>query len=245
MRTFFEETEAKGYIGLLYFVYRNIFPFLDPKEAFFGGRTCVHQIFAEADAHYEIIYMDIISLYPFVNYQLKYPVNVPEIIHPELMNVDWTKPEEIVHDGLYKVRVIPPKNVFLPVLPMRVNKDDPRLMFMLCNKCANKNSKGKQIINGAIKCNHSDAERGWTSTMTSIELRVALSEGYKITHCYRIWKYKEFDNLFKEYVQRFMKMKIESSGFPSTVETLEQKMEWKNGLNIYYYLSKYVSFRLL
>jgi len=66
--------------------------------------------------------------------------------------------------------------------------------------------------------------------MTSIELRTALHQGYKITLCYRIWKYTEFDNLFKDYVQTFMKMKIESSGFPSDIQTDEQRMQWALGI---------------
>jgi len=65
--------------------------------------------------------------------------------------------------------------------------------------------------------------------MTSLELRKALQEGYKITRCYRIWKYSEFDNLFKEYVQTFMKMKIESSGFPSEIQTPDEKVAWAKG----------------
>jgi hypothetical protein len=65
--------------------------------------------------------------------------------------------------------------------------------------------------------------------MTSLELRTALQEGYKITRCYRIWKYNEFDNLFKDYVQTFMKMKIESSGFPSEIQTHDEKAAWAKG----------------
>jgi hypothetical protein len=101
---------------------------------------------------------------------------------------------------------------------------------MLCNKCANTKSKQGPVLRGQITCNHSEKERSWTSTMTSIELRTALQQGYKITRCYRIWKYNEFDNLFMEYVQTFMKMKIESSGFPSDIQTNEQKMEWVTGI---------------
>ena len=67
------------------------------------------------------------------------------------------------------------------------------------------------------------------STMTSIELHTALQQGYKITRCYRIWKYTEFDNLFKDYVQTFMKMKIESSDFPSEIQTSDEKVAWAKG----------------
>jgi hypothetical protein len=178
--------------------------------------------------------MDIISLYPYVNFSLQYPIKVPEVIRPSECVVEWTKPEQIEFDGLYKVRVVPPMGLFLPVLPMRVNKQDPRLLFMLCAKCANVHSSSKKrpVVKGVIMCHHNEDERGWTSTMTSIELRAALTEGYKITRCYRIWKYNEFDNLFKEYVQTFMKMKIESSGFPSNVQTPEEQTAWAKGFSI-------------
>jgi hypothetical protein len=174
--------------------------------------------------------MDIISLYPYINFALDYPIKTPEIIRPENPSVNWTLPEHIEHEGLYKVRVLPPKALFLPVLPMRVNKKDPRLMFMLCNRCANTESKGNLVIQGPIKCIHGDKDRGWTSTMTSMELRVALREGYIITRCFRIWKYNEFDNLFKDYVQTFMKMKIESSGFPADIQADDQKLKWTMGI---------------
>jgi hypothetical protein len=232
MREFFNETETKGAIGQFGTSKNsNFFFFLDGKDAFFGGRTCVHKIQAEANAENELVYMDIISLYPFINFSLQYPVKVPEIIRPDDCVVNWRKPEDIAYDGLYKVRVVPPKGLFLPVLPMHVNKEDPRLMFPLCIKCANKYGTAKQnpTVSGPLKCNHAEDERGWTSTMTSLELRAALAEGYKITRCYRIWKYTEHENLFKEYVQTFMKMKIESSGFPSNVQSPEEQTAWAKG----------------
>ena len=68
------------------------------------------------------------------------------------------------------------------------------------------------------------------STISSIELREALRHGYRVSRCYRIWKYSKFENLFKKYVQTFMKMKIESSGFPSHITNQEQKEEWAKGL---------------
>jgi hypothetical protein len=175
-----------------------------------------------------------------VNFSLQYPIKVPEVIRSPECVVEWSDPDQIEHDGLYKVRVVPPKGLFLPVLPMRVNKQDPRLLFMLCAKCAYVHSSSKKhpVVNGVIKCHHNEADRAWTSTMTSIELRAALAEGYKITRCYRIWKYNEFDNLFKEYVQTFMKMKIESSGFPSNVQTTEEQNAWAKGGLFSVYINK-------
>jgi hypothetical protein len=68
------------------------------------------------------------------------------------------------------------------------------------------------------------------STISSIELREALRHKYRVTRCYRIWKYNRFENLFKDYVQAFMKMKIESSDFPSDIQTGEQKTQWAMGI---------------
>jgi hypothetical protein len=162
MKKFFADTEPKGSIGFIYIFDIDNKVIADPKDAFFGGRTCVHKVFAKATDEMEIVYMDIISLYPYINFSLDYPVKTPEIIRPDNTHVYWTLPQQIEHEGLYKVRVVPPKALFLPVLPQRVNKADPRLMFMLCDKCSNKKSKDGPVVRGPIECNHNDEKRGWT-----------------------------------------------------------------------------------
>ena len=152
-----------------------------------------------------------------MNYISQYPVGVPTTIVSREIDVNWSSPEDIKHIGLYKVRIIPPKKLFIPVVPVRLCRDDPRLLFPLCLKCANTNKD---------KCHHTDAERGWTCTLTSIELKEALMQGYTITRCYRIWSYSRTENLFKEYVKAFMKIKVEASGFPPGIETDEDKKKW-------------------
>jgi hypothetical protein len=141
MKAFFNDMNTKGSI--------------EPKDAFFGGRTICQKLFAEASREKEISYMDIISLYPSVNFNVKYPVGMPTIIRPENHEVEWNKAEDIVHDGLYKVRILPPKDLYLPVLPERVNQDDPRLLFTLCMKCS-------VLKSTPSKCPHTDDQRGWT-----------------------------------------------------------------------------------
>ena len=192
---------------------------LDPKDAFFGGRTCAHKIFEKATDDREITYLDVTSLYPAVNYFTPYPVGVPDVIIPKESKVNWKSPEDIIHTGLYKVRIIAPKDLYLPVLPIRTSSKDPRLMFPLCIQCAANNTR---------KCVHTDEQRAWTSTITSIELKEALLQGYRVTRCYRIWSYLKTDHLFKEYVQVFMKIKVEASGFPEGINTDEEKKGWKD-----------------
>jgi hypothetical protein len=157
-------------------------------------------------------------LYPAVNYFASYPIGVPDVFIPKDVDVNWTKPEDIVYIGLYKVRIIPPRNLYLPVVPMRVCGKDPRLLFSLCRLCSLSNS---------TQCFHNDKQRAWTSTITSIELKEALQQGYRITKCYRIWSYSCSAVLFRDYVKTFMKIKVEASGFPSNIVTEDDKHQWK------------------
>ena len=39
----------------------------------------------------------------------RYPVGIPKVIRSENVNVEWQHPADIVHEGLYKVRIQPPK----------------------------------------------------------------------------------------------------------------------------------------
>lgn len=122
---------------------------------------------------------------------------MPEIIIPKNVDVLWTSPEDIPYKGIMKVRLIPPRKLLLPVVPIRC---DDRLLFCLCFRCAkiykNKNTKTSET------CPHSDNERAFTATLTSIELEEALRQKYKVNKFYRAWHYTKFtDNLFKEYIK--------------------------------------------
>ena len=56
-------------------------PPLQPREAFFGGRTNVVQLHRTAAPGEEIRYYDYTSLYPWVNKNARYPVGHPEFIY--------------------------------------------------------------------------------------------------------------------------------------------------------------------
>uniref|UniRef100_A0A183C0C2 DNA-directed DNA polymerase n=1 Tax=Globodera pallida TaxID=36090 RepID=A0A183C0C2_GLOPA len=81
------------------------------REAESGGQ-CLHPAKDE-----KISVFDIVSLYPWVNYDTEYPVGIPEIIRPgpEQMLVDWTRPEQLLYRGIYRVRVIPPRGLRIPI----------------------------------------------------------------------------------------------------------------------------------
>ncbi|KAK4880607.1 hypothetical protein RN001_008753 [Aquatica leii] len=72
-------------------------------------------------------------------------------------------------------------------------------------------------------CRHSDDERKFTGTYVADELREALSQGYKVLDILEIWEYEiaqyskenRSGGLFTSYVNNFLKLKQECSGWPS------------------------------
>ena len=65
-----ESTELKTFVKTLEFVKP-----LEPREAFYGGRTEGFQLYAEASTSKKIKYYDVTSLYPFINKTGKIPRN--------------------------------------------------------------------------------------------------------------------------------------------------------------------------
>lgn len=53
---------------------------LEPRDAFYGGRTEAFKLHAEADENTDIKYFDVTSLYPFVNKTGKIPFGRPKIV---------------------------------------------------------------------------------------------------------------------------------------------------------------------
>ncbi|KAL3084392.1 hypothetical protein niasHS_008166 [Heterodera schachtii] len=197
---------------------------IDPRGAYFGGRTGPLKLFAEPKEDEKISVFDIISLYPFVNYTCEYPVGIPTIIRPmaDEMCVNWTRPEQLPYRGILRVRVVPPRGLRVPVLPVKI---DERLLFCCCHHCAT--MFRKKSTRRPHKCSHTDAQRSFTGSYTHIELERALEHGYKIDRLWRAWHYDEWsDQIFKDYVRLLIKLKIESSGFPEGVSSVVQKQRY-------------------
>jgi hypothetical protein len=191
------------------------------RDAFFGGRTNVEMMYSKANIGEEIKYMDIVSLYPYINYSTKYPVGQPKCtIYNK--NVKWTTTEDVTTfestektnlQGIIKCFVIPPTECELPpILPGRFG--DERLLFTFCNTCAKKNKTGRK--EPGYRCPHTDEnKRGFVTTSTTPEICLALDNGYKVTRLFRAYSFDEWDDdLFKGYVREFLKLKIEASGWP-------------------------------
>ena len=63
-------------------------PPLEPRDAFFGGRTGAATLYSKAGEDEEISYVDFTSLYPSINKYGTYPVGFPQIIYqPQNQNI--------------------------------------------------------------------------------------------------------------------------------------------------------------
>ena len=120
-----------------------------------------------------------------------------KIFNPEKYDKSWY--------GLIKCKVVPPKGLYYPVLPQRIKVDSyEKLVFTLCKACAETRNQNR--------CKHSHNKRSFIGTWTTDEINKALEKGYKVIRTYEVWHFdKSTDDLFKGYIRRFMKIKLESS----------------------------------
>ena len=100
---------------------------IKPRDAFYGGRTEAIGLYREAapEKGERLKYVDFNSLYHFINKYARYPVKHPVVVRGEDI------PENV--EGLLKCLVLPPTQLFLPVLPWRNGKG--KLLFPLCRSC--------------------------------------------------------------------------------------------------------------
>uniref|UniRef100_A0A183BUT0 DNA-directed DNA polymerase n=1 Tax=Globodera pallida TaxID=36090 RepID=A0A183BUT0_GLOPA len=183
------------------------------RGCFMGGRTGALKLYHQAASNEEISYYDFTSLYPFINFVTTYPVGHPKLDVP-CEEVDWRRPEDNPYPlAILKVFVIPPRQIDVPVLPVKVND---RLCFPLCMACCKKYPSG--AVMDSYSCTHNDKQRGWISTCTSLELNAALEEGYRVTDLLRVLEYSKGDNkLFRPYISEFIAQKMHASGFDEEI----------------------------
>ena len=96
----------------------------------FGGRTNACKLFAKVDNNSDdqILYYDVCSLYPWVMKYCAYPLGHPNIILKDFKDVND-------YFGLIKCKVLPPRQLYHPVLPVSVDKKrDVSTMLYLCSK---------------------------------------------------------------------------------------------------------------
>ncbi|PIC31048.1 hypothetical protein B9Z55_022088 [Caenorhabditis nigoni] len=193
------------------------------EKSLVGGRTEVFRLYAN-NIDKKLRYLDVVSLYPTVMKHESFPIGSPENVPRNEMKTPMTTPKHIGFKGFLSCRVLPPRKLLLPVLPMKYGG---KLLFALCKKCS-------QEMNQSA-CYHTDEERAFNGTFTTVELSKALSLGYVITEIYHGVKYQHWvqndkngqGGLFTSYINQMMEEKIYSSGWPSDVKTDEEKEQFR------------------
>ena len=195
--------------------YRFIEP-LNPREAFCGGRTNAIQLYRAVKAGEKIRYYDFTSLYPCVNKNCEYPEGHPTIIsQPDTTDISD-------YFGLVKCDILPPKGLYHPVLPLR---QGGKLTFPLCRTCVETELE-KPFLERSASCNHSEDQRILQGTWCTPELEKAIEMGYTIKHIYEVWHFeKTRKGLFRDYVNTWLKLKEEASGWPPHVQNDEMLKE--------------------
>ncbi|KAF4525159.1 hypothetical protein B566_EDAN014664 [Ephemera danica] len=186
-----------------------------PRDALYGGRTQNSVLHYKCEGDEKICYYDICSLYPYVLKTKCFPVGHPTIyLHDNCPDISKLF-------GIVKVCVLPPRDLFIPILPYRYEE---KLMFPLGRSC--------MVEHRQEYCNHEDESlRSFVGTFVTEELKLALKHNYKIVKIYEAWHYEStvYDRnsksggIFASYIDTFFKLKCESTGFPPEVKTLEEQ----------------------
>ena len=192
---------------------------LEPRDAFFGGRTEATALYTIAAEGETITYIDFTSLYPAINKYGLYPTGFPQILfQPE--------DQEINHYfGIAKVDILPPERLYHPVLPVRQNG---KLTFPLCSACVTQ-EMAKPMHERSNLCGHTPEQRMLRGTWVTLELQKAVEKGYKVCKIHEVFHFPEEQRrqgLFKEYVNTFLKVKQEAAGWPEGCETEQQKADY-------------------
>ena len=142
--------------------------------------------------------------------------------HPEIITENF---------GNVKCTVLPPRGLYHPVLPYSCHG---KLLFPLCRTCAETLQQQP--------CQHTDEERSLEGTFVSVELEKAIEKGYQVLGIQEIWYFEEqSDDLFRQYIDTFLKLKQENSGWPDWCVKEEDRQRYireyfdREGVMLSYY----------
>ncbi|XP_046583695.1 uncharacterized protein LOC124290898 [Haliotis rubra] len=190
---------------------------LEPQDSFFGGRTNASTLHYKVEESEEIHYVNFTSHYPWVNKYCQYPIGHPHIIHKNFKSLDH-------YFGIAKVKILPPRKLYHPVLPYR---SEGKLKFPLCCTCADKEQQ--------TLCEHSDEQRAILGTWCTPEIVKAIEKGYQVIKVYEVYHWSETAQynpetgecgLFTDYINTFLKLKQQASGWPVWRETEDDKEKY-------------------
>ena len=154
---------------------------LNPRDSFFGGRTNGVRLHCVAEEGEQIHYVDINSLHPYVNETKTYPVGHPDIlVNPVDQDIGSCF-------GIAKVKILPPLQMYHPVLPVHISG---KLTFPLFGNCVKEQLEKPWLTRTAV-CNHTEDEHCTTGTWCTPELHKAVDLGYRILKIHEVWHFPE------------------------------------------------------
>ncbi|EGT35888.1 hypothetical protein CAEBREN_04170 [Caenorhabditis brenneri] len=192
---------------------------IEMEKALSGGRTEVFKLHAD-NRRGTLKHVDVVSMYPAAMKFQEFPVGPPKSISRREIPTPITTKAQIFWRGFISCQILPPRQLELPLLPM---KPSGKLVFALCWQCAKTSNQ--------YNCTHSDEQRCFTGTFTTVEVTKALELGYTITKVFGAISYQRWakndDNgnggLFTSYMNAMLGLKIYASGWPADVQTEEEK----------------------
>ena len=210
---------------------------IDIRDLYFKGCTNGIQLYKMIDDKERIGYVDFCSLYPDVLKYQHYPIGHPTRIVDNFLPLALGKcPEgchfnpckgqhwKIPYFGVIKAKILPPKRLLYPILPKRINS---KLIFPLCYKCSMLHS------NGSCECK--DNEWCLIHMWTTPEVELSINHGYRIVDIYEVlhWERSEMidmkskkGGIFNNYINMFLTIKAEASGYPNDVKSEEDKRKY-------------------
>ena len=88
--------------------------YIDPRMALYGGRTECFRTHYTCGENESIEYVDSRSMYPRVLRDSKFPKGHPVLKH---CLIDQDMGEVTDYFGIAKIRILPPRQLYLPLLP--------------------------------------------------------------------------------------------------------------------------------
>jgi len=181
---------------------------LNPRDSFAGGRVCPNKLFYKVKPGEKIRYVDFTSLYPFVNKTKEYPIGHPKIIRENFGDIND-------YFGIIRCKILPPANLLFGVLPYHANG---KLLFPLCKSC---------VDDPKLVCRHTSEQRALTGTWVTLEVQKAFELGYELLEIYEVFHFEQKSTeLFKDYVNTFLRSKQESSGFPEWAQNDNDRAQY-------------------
>jgi hypothetical protein len=199
------------------------------RDALRGGRCETFRMKYEKKQGKKLLYIDKNSLYPYVALTYTFPTEEPEfylgecvaeniafratdrqvlsrqtnalVKNPSVRCIDLATGKEVL--GLVQATVLPPENLYLPVLPVM---DNNKLIFGLCRTCISQRNE--------YLCRHRDDQRYLTDVWTCSEVAYAVEMGYTIVELHEAVIYKTHEKIFEEFYALLAKLKIQSEPLP-------------------------------